>query len=129
MVYLLIMGLLLAGFGLFKVFDRKRYKKSGVKTAGVVSDIVLSGRSYYPIVSYETLDGVSVEEEYSLGSMPSAYRKGEAVKVIYKQEDCKQFILDNKSSEYIEFGFIAIGVIMMFISCYYSYKGGGNWDF
>lgn len=129
MVYLLIVGLLLAGFGLFKVLDRKRYKRSGVKTSGVVSDIVLSGRNYYPIVSYETLDGVSVEEEYSLGSMPSAYRKGEFVKVIYKQGDCKKFILDNKSSEYIEFGFVAIGLIMMFISCYYSYTGDGSWDF
>jgi len=129
MIYLLIVGLLLSCFGLFKVFDRKRYKRSGVKTSGVVSDIVLSGRSYYPIVSYETLDGVSVEEEYSLGSMPSAYRKGEFVKVIYKQGDCKKFILDNKSSEYIEFGFVAIGVIMMFISCYYSYTGDGSWDF
>lgn len=129
MIYLLIVGLLLSGFGLFKVFDRKRYQKSGVKTSGIVSDIVMSGRSYYPIVSYETLDGVSVEEEYSLGSMPSAYRKGESVKVIYKQEDCKKFILDNKSSEYIEFGFIAIGVIMIFISCYYSYTENGSWDF
>lgn len=129
MIYLLIVGLLLSCFGLFKVFDRKRYKRSGVKTSGVVSDIVMSGRSYYPIVSYETLDGVSVEEEYSLGSMPSAYRKGEFVKVIYKHGDCKKFILDNKSSEYIEFGFVAIGVIMMFISCYYSYTGDGSWDF
>lgn len=118
MVYLLIMGLLLVVFGFFKVFDRKRYKKSGVKTAGVVSDIVLSGRSYYPIVSYETLDGVSVEEEYSLGSMPSAYRKGEFVKVIYKKEDCKKFILDNKSSEYIEFGFIVVGVVILMITGY-----------
>ncbi|WP_367865225.1 DUF3592 domain-containing protein [Pedobacter sp. WC2423] len=129
MVYLLIVGLLLSGFGLFKVIDRKRFKKFGVKTSGVVSDLVLSGRSYYPIVSYETLDGVSVEEEYSLGSMPSAYRKGESVKVIYKEGDCKKFILDNKSSEYIEFGFMVAGLIMMFISCYYSYSRDGNWNF
>ena len=129
MIYLLIMGLLFSGFGLFKVFDRQRYQKSGVKTGGVVSDIVMSGRSYYPIVSYETLDGIHVEEEYSLGTMPSAYRKGESVKVIYKKEDCKKFILDNKSSEYIEFGFIVVGVVMMFVSCYYSYIGDGNWDF
>lgn len=129
MVYLLIAGLLMSGFGLFKVIDRKRFKKFGVKTSGVVSDIVLSGRNYYPIVSYETSNGVRMEQEYSLGSMPSAYRKGEPVKVIYKQEDCKKFILDNKSSEYIEFGFMVAGLIMMFISCYYSYLGDGNWGF
>jgi len=115
-LYVLAAGLAMSGFGLFRVFRRKQYKRSGIRVDGVVTDVVMDGRNYYPIVRYETLDGVEVEDEYSLGTSPSAFKKGEHVAVLYKPENCKKFIIDNKKSEYIEFGIIAIGLLVFIFS-------------
>lgn len=122
-MYMLAVGLLLTGFGLSKIFKRKQYKRSGIKVDGIVSDIVASGRNYYPIVSYETLDGVEVVEEYPLGTSPSAFKKGERIAVFYKQENCKKFIIDAKKSEYIEFAFVAVGVLVVVIAGFYLVGG------
>jgi hypothetical protein len=115
-LYVLVAGLAVSGFGLFKVFRRKQYKRSGIRVDGIVTDVVMSGRNYYPIVRYETLDGVEVVEEYSLGTSPPAFKKGERIAVLYKAENCQKFIIDNKKSEYIEFGIIAIGVLIFIFS-------------
>ncbi|KIO75557.1 hypothetical protein TH53_19965 [Pedobacter lusitanus] len=111
MIYVLIAGLLMSGFGLFKVLERRQYKRSGIRVPGVVSDIVLCGRNYYPIVNYQTLDKQDMVEEYGMGTSPSVYKRGEQVKVIYKQEDCTKFIIDNRSSAYIEIIFLVIGLL------------------
>jgi hypothetical protein len=119
MVYTLIAGLAVSGFGLFKIFRRKQFKRSGIRVDAIVSDIVLSGRNYYPIIRYETLDGVEVEEEYSLGTSPSTYKKGERIAVLYMQGNCKKFIIDHKKSEYIEYGIIVVGALLFMVFGFY----------
>lgn len=118
-IYTLVVSLAVSGFGLFKFFRRKQYKRSGIRVDAIVSDVVMSGRNYYPIVRYETLDGIEVEEEYSLGTSPSAFKKGERIAVLYKQDNCKKFIIDHKKSEYIEYAIIAIGALVFMIFGFY----------
>ena len=111
-IYTLVVSLAVSGFGLFKFFRRKQYKRSGIRVDAIVSDVVMSGRNYYPIVRYETLDGIEVEEEYSLGTSPSAFKKGERIAVLISRRIVRNLLLIIKS-EYIEYAIIAIGALVL----------------
>jgi len=107
---------------LVKRKERKKYKTTGIKTIGIISEVILEAsdqKLYFPIVNYETLEKIEVMKKCDIGTNPSLYKKGQKVTIIYQQENHEEFIIDDKNHETIEALFLIIGLLGMLISGFY----------
>ncbi len=75
-------------------FNARNFIRDSVVTTGTVVDLVLedsisddSGPVYYPVVSFITDDGETVEFKASYGSNPPRHSRGEKIKVRYDPYD------------------------------------------
>jgi hypothetical protein len=81
--------LIAAGF----VFQSTRtFLESSEQATGTIKDLVLGDSSsssgvYYPVVTFKTSSGETIEFRSSVGANPPSYRKGELVPVRYDPRD------------------------------------------
>lgn len=114
-------------FGIYLYVKRNKFERPGVKVNAVINEIITDkaeGRKfYYPVVSFSTLTGKLIKEEYPIGSYPSLYQKGEEVEVVYLDEVEPKFIIVGKKSRYVQTILIVVGAISMIASAAYLFKG------
>ncbi len=91
----------------------KHYRKRGVKTQGIVIDLVASGRNrmYCPIVRFTLADGDHVQHKSSSGSNPALFKTGETIELLYLPEEPSEFIITSKHSEKFYVLFLIIGLL------------------
>jgi len=112
----LIIGLIGIVFLLIYLIQRdklKRYRKQGIKTQGIVIDLVIDGqnRMYYPVVKFTLVDGYHVLHQSSFGSRPALYKAGETIELLYIPEKPSEFIILGKYSEKLYVLFLIIGLM------------------
>ncbi|MBN2411118.1 DUF3592 domain-containing protein [candidate division KSB1 bacterium] len=93
--FLIGLTLLIAGF--LSYFSTQKFITHSTVTTGTVIDLVrgtsgtddsaTSSYVYYPVVQYETINGVVIEFHSRIGSNPPSYRKGDQVRVRYPEKD------------------------------------------
>jgi hypothetical protein len=123
----LVMSLFSLLFGLYLYVRRNKFERSGIKVSAVVNEIIVDqtgdGKFYYPVVSFSTLTGQLIEEQYPIGSYPSLYQKGDEIQVVYLDEISPEFIIVGKKSRYVQTIFIVVGAIGLVASAVYIFKG------
>lgn len=106
-IILLVGGAFLTVWGIGKIRERGKLVKTGVKVDGIVFQIekrqgIGSGNNtrYHPVIRYVILgDKEWITEEYGIGTNPSMYKEGEAVKIIYDSADNRHFIIDGLANK------------------------------
>lgn len=108
----------------------KNYRKRGIKTQGVVTELVVSGRNrmYHPMVRFTLTDGYHVVHQSSSGSSPALFKAGETVELLYLPEEPSEFIIIGKHSEkfhvlFLIIGLLAFGYFMFNIVKYFHVVG------
>lgn len=123
----LIICLFLLLFGLYLYVSRNKFERSGIKVNALINEIIAEkaeGRTfYYPVVSFSTLTGKLIKEQYPIGSYPSLYQKGEEVEVMYVEEATTRFIIVGKKSRYLQTILILVGAIGVIASAVYLLIG------
>lgn len=113
-------------FGLYLHVRRNKFEKHGIKVNAVIEEIIIDktadGKFYYPVVSFSTLTGKLIKEEYPLGTSPSLYQKGDEIEVIYLNEISPEFIIVGKKSRYVQTIFIVVGAVGIVASAIYLFK-------
>jgi hypothetical protein len=122
---LLAGGAFLTVLGVWKINERRKLLKIGIKVEGVVFKIEEEqdkrGISYYPVIRYVTLEKEWITKKYNTGTNPPAYKEGDTVNVIYDPIDKEHFIVDNLSGKITGlmlglFGILLIvGVVIYYI--------------
>lgn len=112
----LIIGLIGIVFLLVYLTQRdklKLYRKRGIKTQGIVIDLVASGRNrmYYPMVRFTLPDGYHEVHQSSFGSNPALFKAGEIVELLYLSEEPSKFVIIGKHSEKSHVLFLVIGLL------------------
>lgn len=120
-------GIVLLVFYFLRYNKNKEYIKSGVKATGIVIDVVQNydhsrDRYFYPIVRFSLADGTWMTEKYSDGTVPSLFKKGDKVEILYKINDPTSFIITTGISKHTNIIFLVIGVLMLSYSIYYFIK-------
>ena len=113
-------------FGLYLHVRRNKFEKYGIKVNAVIEEIIIDktadGKFYYPVVSFSTLTGKLIKEQYPLGTSPSLYQKGDEIEVIYLDETSPEFIIVGKKSRYVQTVFIVLGAVGVVASAIYLVK-------
>ena len=103
-------------------YKHKKIKKNGIITEGVVFELLNSSISSinlrYPIIRFTTLDQEWITETANNGALPGFYKKGQRVKIIYLQENPKQFIINSKANDILIYGMMVIGFLLIFLSIF-----------
>ncbi len=94
-------GIMVAIVIFYKIKERQKIRARGIKVEGVVFEIIddgidFSDRMYYPVVRYLTIEKEWITQRYDVGSVPSRYKEGDVVSVIYDPKDISKFIIDGK---------------------------------
>lgn len=100
-----VIGLaLLAGAG-YLYQSKQTFLSQATQTEGVVVDLSLSRSDnsdvYYPVVTFQTQSGESVQFKASVGSNPPSYEEGEKVEVLYDPAAPKEAEINSFSSLYL----------------------------
>lgn len=116
-IYLLIGTVMIIAFFVSSK-KAKRLFIDGIHAEGVVFDLEISGstivKSQYPIIRFLTKNNEWITEPYNVGILPSIYKKGQKVDVIYNAASPKEFILksDNKNK------IVSILILLTGIACF-----------
>jgi hypothetical protein len=118
---LLAGGVFLTVWGIGKINERTKLVKTGVKVDGIVFKIEkrlgsgsMDNTRYHPVIRYVTLEDKEwITEEYSIGTNPSMYKEGEAVKIIYDSADNRHFIIDGLANKLTGPVLLIVGVVLI----------------
>lgn len=84
---LVLVGIVVLALGVDIGRKVSRLENSGARADGTVVGIdieaTIHSRNYYPLVSFKTREGLTVEFRDGTGSNPSRYREGDVVTVLY----------------------------------------------
>ncbi len=127
MLVILAVGLVFTVLGPLSYWKRKKFEAKGEMVEAEIVDLVkrtLSGNSpavryevYYPVVSYQTLDGQPICKKLTPGSNPSPYSKGQKITIMYDPEGPDCCIIPNKLERItIPAIFTGVGLICLTIS-------------
>lgn len=105
-----IIGLFIFLFGLYKRNKRIKYEKTAIRINGEVEEIIYNRRYAYPLVSFDMQEGNTVAYQYNVGTYPAFFKKGDKVIVMYYKNNPKDFIIYSRSSKFVEFIFMIIGI-------------------
>ncbi|WP_316784200.1 DUF3592 domain-containing protein [Pedobacter frigiditerrae] len=115
-----IIGLILFLRGLMNIYKRQKYKNKAISVIGEVEDLIEESsfdsnvNVFYPLVSFDIMEGKTVAYKNHIGTNPSAYKKREKVKVLFLPESPKDFIIDDKKSYFFEYLILIIGLVVFF---------------
>jgi hypothetical protein len=115
-VYLLV-GVIMIIVFLVHLKRMRKTVKNGIEVEGIVFDLQsgdnITIRSKYPIIRFLTKNDMWVTKSYDIGMLPTVYKKGQKVTVIYSPDNPKEFIL--KSDDKI--ALIPFFVLIVGIGC------------
>lgn len=113
-----IIGVFIFLLGLYKRNKRIKYEKTAIRINGEVEEIIYNGRYAHPLVSFEIQDGKTVAYKYSVGAYPPSFKKRDKIIVMYYKDNPKDFIIYSKSSRFVEFIFMIIGISVFVFFAY-----------
>lgn len=111
----LVVTFLIFMYGVHMLYSRRKYKKIGVKTKGIISSIVRELNVSYPIVVFKTQDGREIIKRYSIGTNMPIFAKGEVVDVLYLQDNPEHYIIDSIKCDFIAFTLMIFGTLGIII--------------
>ena len=96
---LLLVGAVLVGIGTWLFLGKLSFLDRSTVTDGVVVDLEShsskNGRTYRPVVTYQSSGGEKQTFVSQIGSSPAAYEVGESVKVRYEMGEPSSAVIDN----------------------------------
>lgn len=124
-LFFFLTGIILIVVGFIKHRREEKFEKCGIKTRGVIHDLVGDVEAgYYAVIHFTTRDGERIYEKYSEKTFYGELNQ--SVDVIYIPENPSDFIVIDTvflkvfGKQYIVFGFIMMFVaFIMFI--WYSF--------
>jgi len=126
-------GFLLAGIifiliAYVKLRDLSKYQKNGIRTKGIVEDLIKeynrrgTDYSYYPVIYYQTNEGREIQKKYDLGTNPASYKIKQEVEIIYLAENPSEYMINDAKSRYIYYAFAVIGIVAFLIGLFFINK-------
>jgi hypothetical protein len=105
----LLVSLLTFGAAIYFFYSNLSFLSEAEQADGTVIELVRSGKSYYPIVSYTDHAGNTHQFRSTAGASPPAYDVGEAVTVFFLGEQPEDAILGGFFS--LWFKSLALGLV------------------
>jgi hypothetical protein len=116
----LIVGLVLILTAIFSIQTKKALNNKGIKTEGVVFDIIdsqsLSLKFKIPVIRFLDLNKKWITEEAKLGTAIFQYKVGDKVIVAYEKENPKNFVIQDAKSNTIIYILLIAGILIFFIA-------------
>lgn len=121
-VLFLIIGLCLLGYGVLKIFNRRRQAAQSRQTMGVVKSLIEregdEGSLWHPQVEFQTAEGARAHFVSELGTQRAFYSVGQQVKIIYNPRNPAQAEINSFWALYF------VPVIFLFIGGIFTIVGG-----
>lgn len=124
----LLGGIILMLIAYVKLRGFSKYQKNGVRTKGIVEDLIKeyekgdTNYSYYPVIYYTTNEGREIQKKYDLGTNPASYKIKQEVEVIYLPENPLEYIINDARSRYIYYAFAVVGILLFLMSLFFLNK-------
>jgi len=83
------------------LYKRSKYRKSGLKVNGLISDLIWKRGNCYPVVNFTTLAGLEIKKQYAIGINISTFKKGDAVEILYMEPKPENYIINSGVYRYI----------------------------
>lgn len=115
-LFFFLTGIILIVVGFLKHRREEKFEKYGIKTTGVIHDLVYQGDdAYYPVIHFTTRDGERVYKNYEVLTFTGYMNQ--PVEVIYNPDNPSEFIVTTAIFSTV-FGkqYIIFGLIMMFLA-------------
>lgn len=97
----------------------KKILENGIEVEGVMNGFEnidsLSNNSRFPIIRFQTQNGVLITEKANIALPPFILKEGQKVKVIYKIDNPKDFILKT-SFDFSKLFYLFLLLLIVFIS-------------
>ena len=109
------------------IFTLNKYKKisaTGVESEGIVFEIESSTTSIntttltYPIVRFLTRKNEWITQKASVSIVPSTYKKGQKIKVVYLEDKPTEFFIKSPLTNTIFALMIFIGLLLLTFATY-----------
>jgi hypothetical protein len=110
-----IVSFLVFSYGVFLLYKRSKYRKSGLKVNGLISDLIWERGNCYPVVTFTTLAGLEIKNQYAIGINISTFKKGDAVEILYMEPKPENYIINSGVYRYIGPVIMVIGLLGMAI--------------
>lgn len=68
--------------------------KTGLRAQGKVVEMLRSGKSYTPVVQFETAEHKTITQASKVGSNPPSHKVADSVTVLYHADDPEDFRID-----------------------------------
>ncbi len=124
----LIAGLVFINFGYRQVRKHRRVMRNGVTVEGTIQSlessrnvVSTSDDDVYPIVRFNTRQGLLITKRYHITVSSFEFRNGEKVQIIYNPDDPEDFIIDSTFIA-IYYMFLIGGIIPFVIGAYQVFK-------
>jgi hypothetical protein len=116
----LIVGVVLISLSVYSIQANKLLNKNGIKTEGIVFDIVDSQTSSLryktPIVRFLDLNKQWITDEAKVGIANFQYKPGDKVVVIYEKDNPKNFIIQDRKNNNILLLLLTSGIVISIIA-------------
>lgn len=122
-IFIVIGALMIVAF-FYHTKKTKRLTSNGIEVEGIVFDIVMSSSmnsadAEYPVIRFLTTEELWITETYDIGVLPTPFKRGQKVKVVYNPEDPKDFILKNdKATSYVPLIILVSGIFLLIWGAY-----------
>lgn len=121
----IIGGVVFLLFYFIRRVKRQKFRREGKTAKAKVIELVSKtdirhGHLYYPIVKFTLENGEHIRGQYSDGTMPAAYKKGEEVTVYYQPDQPEDFIIEGQQR--MDVLVLLIGLILLGVGLYLQFS-------
>lgn len=97
----------------------KRLSSNGIEVEGIVFDLVVSDGASNPVIRFLTTDELWITETYDIGTVPTHFKRGQKVNVVYNPVDPRDFILrSDKATFYVPIILLVSGIYFLMWGVY-----------
>lgn len=90
----------------------KRLNTNGIAVEGIVFDLVVSDGASNPVIRFLTTEELWITETYDIGTLPTHFKRGQKVNVVYNPEDPRDFILrSDEATSYVPIILLVSGLL------------------
>lgn len=119
---LLVIGIGLIAISLRLFHKHQKLKKIGLRTEGIVFDLLDSvssdNRHQYPVIRFVTSKNEWITQNYEIGFSLKGFRKGQKVNVIYNPSRPEDFTVNSGVNSVILYTLIVIGIVLTGVAAF-----------
>lgn len=126
-IVLIVLSFIVIGTGILFICRYKNISSNGTETEGIIYDfsstpitnsITSNATKSFPIVRFLTEKNEWITEKASVSFIPSSYKKGQKITVVYLVDNPTVFFIKSSQTKFVLTTMITIGSLLLIYGIY-----------